>query len=140
MATIKTIATIKVIIKKIQRNKKKELTEVNSFSSDSNRIQTCNLRIRSAMLYSVELWSRYCWIASAKLQLFSIPTKYFYNFFALFHITYYYWERKILFFNINLSHTAYFFLLFWLYFLIFSTFSVCIFSGFYSFRVKKYIF
>lgn len=42
------------------QQKKKELTEVNSFSSDSNRIQTCNLRIRSAMLYSVELWSRYC--------------------------------------------------------------------------------
>ena len=53
---------------------KKELTEVNSFSSDSNRIQTCNLRIRSAMLYSVELWSRYFSFASAKVQhFFKIP-------------------------------------------------------------------
>ena len=29
------------------------------FLSDSNRTQTCNLLIRSQMLYSIELWSQY---------------------------------------------------------------------------------
>ena len=28
------------------------------FLSDSNRTQTCNLLIRSQMLYSIELWSQ----------------------------------------------------------------------------------
>ena len=48
--------------------------------SDSNRIQTCNLRIRSAMLYSVELWSRCFSFASAKVQYFSELPKYFTTF------------------------------------------------------------
>ena len=48
--------------------------------SDSNRIQTCNLRIRSAMLYSVELWSRCFSFASAKVQHFSELPKYFTTF------------------------------------------------------------
>ena len=40
------------------------------FKSDSYRIQTYNLLIRSQMLYSVELRSRYFCFASAKVQHF----------------------------------------------------------------------
>ena len=51
---------------------------------DSCRIQTCNLLIRSQMLYSVELRSH--WLvgvflspkASAKIHTFFIPTKFFF--------------------------------------------------------------
>ena len=38
--------------------------------SDSNRIQTYNLLIRSQMLYSVELWSRCFLNCDAKVLLF----------------------------------------------------------------------
>jgi hypothetical protein len=40
-----------------------------AFVCDSDRIQTCNLLIRSQMLYSVELQSR---IAGAKISIFSV--------------------------------------------------------------------
>ena len=65
--------------KKRQQKKRRKILRL--YSSDSNRIQTCNLRIRSAMLYSVELWSRCFSFAVAKLQHFSLPAKYFSIFF-----------------------------------------------------------
>ena len=43
------------------RHKKKEIVTYSvtiSQHGDSNRIQTCNLLIRSQMLYSVKLWSQ----------------------------------------------------------------------------------
>ncbi len=46
---------------------------------DSYRIQTCNLLIRSQMLYSVELRSRF---VSAKLRHYSDSSKFFNNFFS----------------------------------------------------------
>ena len=39
--------------------KTKKSIPKNAFKSDSDRIQTCNLLIRSQMLYSVELRSRF---------------------------------------------------------------------------------
>ena len=59
-------------------NKKEILTKVNisffQLPCDSCRIQTCNLLIRSQMLYSVELRSRSL-IASAKVRLNIYTTK-----------------------------------------------------------------
>jgi hypothetical protein len=55
------------------------------FLSDHDRIQTYNLRIRSAMLYSVELRS-HCVIASAKIPYFgkfSNPVSDFFDIFWL---------------------------------------------------------
>ena len=50
---------------------------------DPNRIQTCNLRIRSAMLYSVKLWDRgNLSIADAKVRTFRITAKFSRHFFA----------------------------------------------------------
>ena len=43
--------------------------------SDSHRLQTCNLLIRSQMLYSVELANHFCF-ASAKLGNIFERTKY----------------------------------------------------------------
>ena len=43
---------------------------------DSHRIQTCNLLIRSQMLYSVELANHFAF-ASAKLSTFSVICKFF---------------------------------------------------------------
>ncbi len=53
---------------------------------DSDRIQTCNLLIRSQMLYSVELRSHHIcfYLASAKVLLFPIPAKLFEDFFMSF--------------------------------------------------------
>ncbi len=48
---------------------------------DSYRIQTCNLLIRSQMLYSVELRSRLFFFCDAKLRTFLILCKFFDNFF-----------------------------------------------------------
>ena len=48
---------------------------------DSYRIQTCNLLIRSQMLYSVELRSRLFFFCDAKLGTFLILCKFFDNFF-----------------------------------------------------------
>ena len=48
---------------------------------DSDRIQTCNLLIRSQMLYSVELRSLHFRIASAKVTTFFETTKTFSCFF-----------------------------------------------------------
>ncbi len=50
-----------------------------AFCCDSYRIQTCNLLIRSQMLYSVELMShaRFLAFATAKLNLFSETAKFF---------------------------------------------------------------
>ena len=42
-----------------QKRKSLIFNDLRSKSSDSDRIQTCNLLIRSQMLYSVELRSRY---------------------------------------------------------------------------------
>ena len=52
---------------------------------DSYRIQTCNLLIRSQMLYSVELMSHCRFgFATAKLGLFFLPAKLFCLFFRAF--------------------------------------------------------
>ena len=51
------------------------------FFSDSYRIQTCNLLIRSQMLYSVELANRLLGFASAKLGLLFESAKFFGIFF-----------------------------------------------------------
>ena len=48
---------------------------------DSDRIQTCNLLIRSQMLYSVELRSRYFSFASAKVYTILLSRKFLGNFF-----------------------------------------------------------
>ena len=37
---------------------------------DSCRIQTCNLLIRSQMLYSIELMSRILWLCGCKVSTF----------------------------------------------------------------------
>ena len=44
----------------VVRKQKETPLEVSlgAFPGDSNRTQTCNLLIRSQMLYSIELWSR----------------------------------------------------------------------------------
>ena len=49
--------------------------------SDTNRTQTCNLLIRSQMLYSIKLWCQSFCFASAKIGHFLRTTKYFANFF-----------------------------------------------------------
>lgn len=57
---------------------KKETRRYPSLLCDPNRIQTCNLRIRSAMLYSVKLWDRgNLSIADAKVRTFRITAKFF---------------------------------------------------------------
>ena len=50
---------------------KRKTPEENSFGvfSDSHRIQTCNLLIRSQMLYSVELGSRFLRLAFPRLRV-----------------------------------------------------------------------
>ncbi len=53
----------------------------NSGPCDSHRIQTCNLLIRSQMLYSVELANRLLGFASAKLGLLFESAKFFGIFF-----------------------------------------------------------
>ncbi len=50
-------------------------------SCDTNRTQTCNLLIRSQMLYSIKLWCQSFVFASAKIGHFLRTTKYFANFF-----------------------------------------------------------
>ncbi len=70
---------------------------LSSLLSDSCRIQTCNLLIRSQMLYSVELRShllislkKRCFCLSksgAKVHTFSILTKFFFIFLAPLLIT-----------------------------------------------------
>ena len=73
----------------------KKRTPLRVSLSDSDRIQTCNLLIRSQVLYSVELRNHcygcklsnellHCWIASAKVGLFPQTTKCFTIFFTLF--------------------------------------------------------
>ena len=52
-----------------------------TFFSDPHRIQTCNLLIRSQMLYSVELRSRYFSFASAKVYTILLSRKFLGNFF-----------------------------------------------------------
>ncbi len=65
------------------------------YVGDSYRIQTCNLLIRSQMLYSVELRSHHCAnfmkslsisFATAKLISFLVVTKFFYDFFTINHL------------------------------------------------------
>ena len=51
-----------------------------AISCDSHRIQTCNLLIRSQMLYSVELANHFCF-ASAKIYIFFETVKYLTEFF-----------------------------------------------------------
>ena len=58
-----------------------ELSLVAFHFSDSRGIQTHNLLIRSQMLYSVELGSHVCSIATAKLLLFELLAKFFAIFF-----------------------------------------------------------
>ena len=73
--------------------KKEDFTFVKSSSNvcDSGRIQTCNLLIRSQMLYSVELRSllllsiKCCsLIASAKVRIYFETPKYLRTFFDIF--------------------------------------------------------
>ena len=71
--------------------KKRILREVISSFCDSGRIQTCNLLIRSQMLYSVELRSllllsiKCCsLIASAKVRIYFETPKYLRTFFVVF--------------------------------------------------------
>ena len=68
---------------------------------DSYRIQTCNLLIRSQMLYSVELRSHHCAnfmkslsisFATAKLISFLVVAKFFYDFFAVNNLR---WSQSI---------------------------------------------
>jgi hypothetical protein len=47
---------------------------IRSFYGDRDRIQTCNLLIRSQMLYSVKLRS-HCLFASANIAPFSVITQ-----------------------------------------------------------------
>ena len=65
--------------------KKRKSPQKRAFG-DSYRIQTCNLLIRSQMLYSVELRSlpNHFRFAIAKLQLFYELTKYSGHFFCVF--------------------------------------------------------
>ena len=79
---------------RIEQTQKKELTCVNSSLQfiqlcDSGRIQTCNLLIRSQMLYSVELRSqkllKRCFLkADAKVRNIFESTKFFFVFFKNF--------------------------------------------------------
>ena len=77
----------------VGENKKKGIKIDSLDFCDSYRIQTCNLLIRSQMLYSVELTSqRLIAIATAKLSLFSELTitfcKYFFQkIFLLLHFS-----------------------------------------------------
>ena len=73
-----------VKIMKYKNIKKETEKNVQSLQSDSCRIQTCNLLIRSQMLYSVELRSQKLNLfvfAVAKVVTFLEPTKFLYNFF-----------------------------------------------------------
>ena len=68
--------------------KKEVVTMCNNLLSDSYRIQTCNLLIRSQMLYSVELANQRCFVSQfvsvLRVQsycLFSVPPNFLATFF-----------------------------------------------------------
>ena len=70
-----------LVIKQKKVETKSKLSFPLIFICDSDRIQTCNLLIRSQMLYSVELRSLHFRIASAKVTTFFETTKTFSCFF-----------------------------------------------------------
>ena len=54
----------------------------NFFFRDSHRIQTCNLLIRSQMLYSVELANRFLRVCKCKVIAFFWNDQIFFSFFT----------------------------------------------------------
>ena len=61
----------------VEQKRKERTVLVLSFLRDSCRIQTCNLLIRSQMLYSVELRSHLLFLRSLSLKSDCKDTKFF---------------------------------------------------------------